>query len=89
MKIKCLKCNDIIESLSRHDYRNCKCGTCSIDGGYEYTRIGGDPKQIHIVNDDGTEKTLKINGKNVPKLHLKSGKNVLKLKKLFYYKNSF
>ena len=26
MKIKCLKCNDIIESLSVHDYKKCKCG---------------------------------------------------------------
>ena len=32
MKIKCLKCNDIIESLSVHDYKKCKCGACSIDG---------------------------------------------------------
>lgn len=32
MKIKCLKCNDIIESLSVHDFKYCKCGACSIDG---------------------------------------------------------
>lgn len=61
MKIKCLKYNDIIESLSQHDYRNCKCGVCSIDGGTEYTRIGGNPEDIHVVNDDGIEKPLKIN----------------------------
>ena len=33
MKIKCLKCNDIIESLSQHDFKYCKCNACSIDGG--------------------------------------------------------
>lgn len=26
MKIKCLKCNDIIESLSIHDYKNVNAG---------------------------------------------------------------
>ena len=52
MKIRCLKCNDIIESLSVHDYKKCKCGVCSIDGGNEYTRVGGDFKYIHWVYDD-------------------------------------
>ena len=58
MKIRCLKCKDIIESLSVHDYRKCKCGACSIDGGKEYTRIGGDFKFINIVNENGTEQEL-------------------------------
>ncbi len=58
MKIKCLKCNDIIESLSQHDFKYCKCNSCSIDGGTQYTRIGGDPKYINIVSEDGTEKSL-------------------------------
>ena len=61
MKIKCLKCNDIIESLSVHDYKKCKCGACSIDGGNEYTRIGGDFKYIHWVYDDGHEKPVQKN----------------------------
>ena len=52
MKIKCLKCNDIIESLSVHDYKKCKCGACSIDGGNEYTRY------IHWVYDDGHEEEI-------------------------------
>ena len=55
MKIRRLKCNYIIESLSVHDYKKCKCGACSIDGGNEYTRIGGDFKYIHLVYDDGHE----------------------------------
>ena len=62
MKIKCLKCNDIIESLSVHDFKYCKCGACSIDGGNEYTRIGGDTEYISLVYEDGHEK--KINLKN-------------------------
>ena len=55
MKIKCLKCNDIIESLSVHDFKYCKCGACSIDGGNQYTRIGGDPEYISWVYEDGRE----------------------------------
>ena len=51
MKIRCLKCNDIIESLSVHDKKVCKCGACFIDGGNEYTRVGGDFKYIHWVYD--------------------------------------
>ena len=51
MKIRCLKCNDIIESLSVHDYKKCKCGACSIDGGNEYTRNQYmDPYLYHQMN---------------------------------------
>lgn len=58
MKIKCLKCNDIIESLSVHDFKYCKCGACSIDGGNEYTRIGGNPQYICYVYYDGHEEKI-------------------------------
>ena len=61
MKIKCLKCNDIIESLSVHDFKKCKCGACFIDGGDQYTRIGGNPDDIVIIKHDGTEEKLKTN----------------------------
>lgn len=60
MKIKCLKCNDIIESLSQHDYRKCKCGACSIDGGNVYNRIGGDLEFIRMIDEDGNEKEIKV-----------------------------
>ena len=50
MKIKCLKCNDIIESLSVHDFKYCKCGACSIDGGNQYTRVGGDASCVRLDN---------------------------------------
>lgn len=59
MKIKCLKCNDIIESKNLHDCVSCKCGACSIDGGNQYTRIGGDFEYINCINEDDTaEKPL-------------------------------
>lgn len=58
MKIRCLKCNNIIESKDLHDCVNCKCGACSIDGGNPYTRIGGEPKYINYINEYGTEEAL-------------------------------
>lgn len=65
MKIRCLNCNDIIESKDLHDCISCKCGACSIDGGKQYTRIGGDTNYINIVYEDGTEKLLNINIKYI------------------------
>ena len=35
---KCLKCDTIIESTHRHDYKSCKCGNIAVDGGLNYTR---------------------------------------------------
>ena len=58
MKIRCLKCNDIIESKKLHDCVSCKCGACSIDGGNQYTRIGGDFNYINLINEDGKEELL-------------------------------
>lgn len=39
--LKCLKCGNVIASYHRHDYRECHCGGCFIDGGDEYFRYGG------------------------------------------------
>ena len=35
---QCLKCADIIESKSVHDYVTCKCGNLSVDGGEYYLK---------------------------------------------------
>jgi hypothetical protein len=32
-RIKCRKCNDIIESKSCHDFVWCKCKSVAVDGG--------------------------------------------------------
>jgi hypothetical protein len=40
---KCLKCNDVVESVSLHDFRFCKCESIFVDGGRHYIRRGGDP----------------------------------------------
>lgn len=37
-KVKCLFCGDIIESIDVHDYKTCKCGKISVDGGHYYLK---------------------------------------------------
>lgn len=38
--IQCNLCDDTIESTFRHNYVECSCGACFIDGGHDYQRIG-------------------------------------------------
>jgi len=38
---QCRSCETIIVSTHRHDFRTCKCGKVSVDGGLEYTRRVG------------------------------------------------
>lgn len=73
MKIRCLKYNDIIESKDLHDCVSCKCGACSIDGGSQYVRIGGDFEYINCINEAGTEESLIKDNTNV----IEAGKNFL------------
>lgn len=47
--IKCLKCGDVIYSRANHDFRFCTCGNCAVDGGFDYTRIIGDPKRLECT----------------------------------------
>lgn len=37
-KAQCAKCGDVIESVHRHDFRSCKCGSISVDGGKSYLK---------------------------------------------------
>lgn len=36
--IQCQSCKEIIVSRHRHDFKSCKCGNVSVDGGLEYKR---------------------------------------------------
>ena len=51
-KLRCLKCKDVIESKSIHDFQRCECGTIFIDGGNEYTRVGGYPEDMEWVEEE-------------------------------------
>lgn len=38
-QIECPSCHQIIASLHRHDFRSCRCGAVSLDGGRDYCRV--------------------------------------------------
>lgn len=35
-QIKCMKCGDVIRSKNLHDYVECGCKSCAVDGGSWY-----------------------------------------------------
>ncbi|MEB6551119.1 hypothetical protein MXL46_18910 [Heyndrickxia sporothermodurans] len=37
-KVRCKKCDSIIESKHTYDFQSCSCGAISIDGGKDYQR---------------------------------------------------
>jgi len=41
VRVRVVCCKDIIQSTSRHDFRQCRCGASFIDGGSAYLRMGG------------------------------------------------
>ena len=36
--IQCNHCKDVLVSYHVHDFKTCKCGKVSIDGGFDYLR---------------------------------------------------
>lgn len=50
-QIMCRKCGDIIESEHRHDVKSCSCKSCSVDGGRDYLRRGGDREDWQELNN--------------------------------------
>jgi len=42
-KIQCKTCDDVIESVDRHDFRWCNCHSVAVDGGKDYLKRCGDP----------------------------------------------
>lgn len=57
-RIRCLYCDEVIESKHRHDYKSCSCGKTAVDGGTDYMRVVGDLHMIRLVNDDDTEENV-------------------------------
>lgn len=47
--IKCLRCNEIIQSLHRHDFRYCFCGAVAVDGGRDYLNISGERADFQVL----------------------------------------
>ena len=55
--IRCKKCGEEIVSNSRHDYVECKCGACAVDGGHDYLRRCGnseDYAETSILENETT-----------------------------------
>jgi hypothetical protein len=50
-KIKCLRCETVLESVHRHDFRWCKCGKVAVDGGKEYRRRLGQPTDYIDISE--------------------------------------
>ncbi len=51
--LHCLKCDNYIRSMHRHDFATCSCGTCFIDGGNEYARYGApDDSSFELYIED-------------------------------------
>lgn len=70
-KIRCKFCGDILESFHVHDFKRCRCGKCSTDGGLEYAQrsfLTENPEDTYddlsIYRDEETG-TL-INAKDAP-----------------------
>jgi hypothetical protein len=54
---RCRVCGDTPYSTHRHHYSECECGAIAVDGGMDYIRRVGDPKDyedmsIVVSNED-------------------------------------
>lgn len=58
-KLKCVKCDDIIEGDGKGTFVSCKCGSIYIDETPYYTRIGGEPSDIMMQNYKGDWRFMK------------------------------
>ena len=62
MKIKCKKCNDIIEGDKRGTYIECKCKAIAIDETEYYWRIIGNEEDFEeIIENDKKVDSKDIN----------------------------
>jgi len=57
--VQCSKCNCIVFSRALHDYRTCPCGITSIDGGFDYVKVG-------FAADADPPKVLELEVKQTP-----------------------
>lgn len=66
-KVKCLKCDDVVESTHRHDFKWCSCSSIAVDGGKDYLKRCGnlgdildlstftDPYQGSVISEEDLE----------------------------------
>lgn len=59
--VKCLDCLEVIQSVSQHDFKSCKCGNTAIDGGIQGGRILGNHfSDLGRWTTEGPEKALHL-----------------------------
>lgn len=67
--VYCQKCNQLIVSENRHDFKFCQCKNIAVDGGQEYLRRAGPALEDNSYQEasafmpDGKEKTGECAGK--------------------------
>ena len=49
-KARCKLCRTVIESTHRHDFLWCRCRSIAVDGGKDYLRRVGEPKNIEELS---------------------------------------
>ena len=50
-RIQCLKCGEVIESFTVHDFKFCSCHSCAVDGGKEYLRRCGNSEDFMELSE--------------------------------------
>lgn len=50
-KIRCKRCGDVIESVSVHEFKFCKCAAVAVDGGHEYLRRCGNLEDFEDLSE--------------------------------------
>ena len=53
--IQCKLCGEVIESKHVHDFLQCKCGACAVDGGHDYLRRCFRDKDCYIDLSESIE----------------------------------
>ena len=53
--IQCKLCGEVIESKHVHDFVQCKCGACAVDGGHDYLRRCFRDKDCYIDISESIE----------------------------------
>ncbi len=53
--VRCLRCGDVIESKTVHEWVRCSCGAVGVDGGLDYRRRTGfesDMEELSEFDDE-------------------------------------
>lgn len=65
-KVRCLHCNDVIESKHGHDFKFCSCKHVFVDGGKNYKRRGwsSEPPRFAEIDEDGKETLFELQARS-------------------------